>query len=127
MARTTKRVQFKIKINEDGSYYDFFPGLVELMQHLVPGTYQLILDQIPDNLQKAKARYFAMVSELATFAGYHSRKDKELFKEQIKQELGNESLAEMTDIMQVGIKIEELHQLAANHYNYQFTPYEPNA
>lgn len=123
----TKRIQFQIQVNEDGSYHDFFPGLIELMQHLESGRYYVILDQIPDNLQKAKAKYFAMVDELAKFAGYHSRKDRDLFKEQIKQELGNESLAEMTDIMQVSIKIEELSQLAAIHYQYQFMPYGPNS
>lgn len=64
-----------------------------------------------------------MVDELAKHAGYRSRSDRNLFKEQIKKELGGESIKEMTSLDQVSIKIEELHQLAVDHYSYFFKPY----
>lgn len=120
-----QRIQFKIKVNEDGSYHDFMPGLTELMTDLQPGDYYVILDMIPTNLAKAKAKYFALVTELAEHAGYMSKSEKDLFKQQIKEQLGNESIREMTDMMQVSIKIEELYRLAAEHYGYQFMPYDP--
>ena len=67
-----------------------------------------------------------MVTELAAEAGYLSHKEREGFKEQVKQQLGNESISEMTDSAQVRTKIEELHQLAAEFYNYQFPSNDPD-
>ncbi len=75
-------------------------------------------------LINVKKRYHAMVDELAKHAGYSSRKERDLFKDQVKAELGNESISEMTEVSQVSIKIEELHQLAVSHYSYFFKPYE---
>ena len=86
------------------------------------GEYTLIVEMVQSNVIQAKKRYFAMVTELAEHAGYMSKKEKELFKAQIKEQLGNESIKEMTDPLQIGIKIEELHQLAQEHYSFFFKP-----
>lgn len=67
-----------------------------------------------------------MVTQLAKHSGYLSQQDREQFKEQLKAELGGESISEMTEIEQVAIKIEELHLLAMNHYNFKFPTNDPD-
>lgn len=94
--------------------------LIEFLLSHPDGQYKIAIAVHDSQLEAIKKRYFAMVDELAKHAGYRSRKDRDLFKEQIKKELGDESIKEMTEIDQVSIKIEELHQLALNHYSYFF-------
>lgn len=65
-----------------------------------------------------------MVQELGHDAGYQSHEEREVFKEQIKKALGNESISEMTTYDQVRIKIEELHKLGSEVYNYKFKIYD---
>lgn len=67
-----------------------------------------------------------MITQLAEYAGYISHKEREEFKEQIKGQLGGESISAMTEVKQVGIKIEELHQLASEFYNYKFPNDDPD-
>lgn len=66
-----------------------------------------------------------MVTELGKYLGYQSYKDRQLFKEQVKAELGGESIAEMTEYDQIRIKIEELHQWAGTHHNFIFATDDP--
>ena len=94
--------------------------LIEFLVSHPEGKYKISLAATDTPLEAIKKRYYAMVDELAKHAGYRSRKDRDLFKEQIKKELGDESIKEMTEIDQVSIKIEELHQLALSHYSYFF-------
>lgn len=94
--------------------------VIEFLVSHPEGQYKITIVAHNSPLEAIKKRYFAMVDELAKHAGYRSRKDRDLFKEQIKKELGDESIKEMTDIDQVSIKIEELHQLALSHYSYFF-------
>jgi hypothetical protein len=77
-----------------------------------------------DSISQAKKRYFAMVTELGKYLGYQSHKDRELFKLQIKEHLGNESIADMQDYDQIRIKIEELHQFAINEHHYLFPSHD---
>ncbi len=98
--------------------------LISFLVEQADGTYTLKLQGVGSPLDTIKKKYHAMVDELAFHAGYHSRSDKNLFKTQIKEQLGNESIAEMNDPLQVQIKIEELHELANNHYSYIFKPFE---
>jgi len=65
-----------------------------------------------------------MIRELAIHAGYQSKDDVETFKEQVKLQLGNESIADMNTYEQIRIKIEELHQLGNDHYDYRFKIYD---
>jgi hypothetical protein len=94
--------------------------LKQTLQQLKTGKVKIVIEVESDTLTKAKKRFFAMISELAREAGYHSREDREMFKEQIKQQLGNESISEMTEVFQVSTKIEELHKLALEFYEYKF-------
>lgn len=76
----------------------------------------------PHSLEQIKKKYFAMVTELGNYLGYLSNEDRELFKEQVKVQLGNDSIASMTEMIQVEAKIEEFIWLAATHYDYIFEP-----
>lgn len=100
--------------------------LIKELSQLPEGEYLIKPTIVLKGVAMAKKRYFAMVTELANHCGYMSKKDRELFKEQIKAELGDESIADMTDPLQIGIKIEELHNLAQNHYSFTFPIYERN-
>src|SRR6187455_2999618 len=94
-----------------------------LMQ-LKKGKITIVLQVEEDSVTRAKKRYFAMIRDLAIHAGYQSKEDIDTFKEQIKAQLGNESIREMTDYEQIRIKIEELHKLASDHYDYRFKVYD---
>lgn len=94
--------------------------VIEFLLNREEGKYKISVIPTDTPLDAIKKRYHAMVDELAKHAGYRSRKDRDLFKEQVKNELGNESIKEMTEVDQVSIKIEELHQLALSHYSYFF-------
>jgi chemotaxis methyl-accepting protein methylase len=65
----------------------------------------------------------ALEPEWAKWKGYRSKAERELFKQQVKEKLGWESLAAMVTMEEVTIKIEELHQLASEEDNYTFAPY----
>lgn len=67
-----------------------------------------------------------MITELGKFAGYISHAEREHFKVQIKQSLGGESVSDMTEANQVSVKIEELHLLALEHYDYKFPSNDPD-
>lgn len=96
------------------------------LQQLKAGKVKIILEAESTNLVSIKRRFFAMVSELAKFAGYCSHSDREKFKLFVKQHLGNESIRDMTESAQVSVKIEELHKLASEFYNYQFPNNDPD-
>lgn len=98
-------------------------ALTKELISLPDGDYTVTPQPVLTNVAQAKKRYFAMVTELAEYAGYMSKKEKELFKAQVKEQLGSESIADITDSLQISIKIEELHQLAQTHYSYCFKPY----
>lgn len=98
--------------------------MLEFIANHPDGEYKLQLQPNDDQLKAIKKRYYAMVDELAKHAGYKTKPERELFKEQVKVELGGESTSEMMDMDQVSTKIEELHQLALSHYSYFFKTYE---
>lgn len=95
------------------------------MENYPAGIYNIIIEIEDVSLEKARKHYFAMVSELAKHLGYLSRQDRELFKEQIKKELGHESIAEMLNPDDIYIKVEELHAFALKQFNYYFKPFIP--
>lgn len=111
----------QLKFLKKGS--TFTPVNKQSLDELPDGAYDVTIQVRQSNVAQAKKAYFAMVDTLALYCGYMSRKDKELFKEQVKKELGNESIAEMTTIEQVTTKIEELHQLAITEHNFMFPPF----
>lgn len=87
----------------------------------------IITLQVEDSkIKKLKKVYFSMISELGKFAGYQSREDKESFKEQVRDQLGIESVAKITDCDEMRIFIESLHELAQKHYGYTFKPNDPD-
>lgn len=118
------KLKFKVKEGVCEEIYDGY--LSEMLPALEDGNYVLVVNIIDNKVDKAKKKYFSMVSELAEYAGYVSRKEKDQFKEAVKKELGNESIAEMITFDEIKIKLEELHKLAAEHYNYIFKPYNPD-
>lgn len=71
---------------------------------------------------RVKKRYFAMVTELGKHLGYQSKDEREYFKEEVKRALGNESIAMMTTYDEVRIKVEELHKMASETFDYLFNP-----
>jgi hypothetical protein len=93
------------------------------LEALEPGKYEVIIRQQATNVTQAKKAYFAMLDEWAKWKGYRSKAERELFKQQVKEKLGWESLAAMVTMEEVTIKIEELHQLASEEDNYTFAPY----
>lgn len=93
--------------------------ITEMLETMMPGTI-IITMEIVDDLENLKKRYFAMVTELGTYAGYSSPKDRKLFKEQVRTELDIESIAEIKDCDEMRGVIEELHKRAATHYEYTF-------
>lgn len=94
--------------------------LIIALSQVKKGNVNIIIIADDDIVLKAKKRYFAMVSELGKWLGYQSYKERELFKEQIKVELGNESIGDIREYDEIRIKIEELHQFALNEHNYKF-------
>jgi hypothetical protein len=98
--------------------------VLEFIANHPDGEYKLQLQPNDDRLKAIKKRYYAMVDELAKHAGYKTKPERELFKEQVKQELGGESNTDMIDMDQVSTKIEEMHQLALSHYSYFFKQYD---
>lgn len=76
--------------------------------------------EIGDNFEPMRKKYFAMITELANFAGYVSHKDKELFKRQIKEVLQIQSIAEIKTKEEMGSAIEALHEFSAKNYDYTF-------
>lgn len=90
------------------------------------GRVRLVLEIDDEGIEACKKRYFAMVTALAKHAGYVSHKEREQFKEEIKAHLGGESISAMTTKEQVLIKIEEVHQFAAEHYSYKFPSNDPD-
>lgn len=126
MSKKLTEIKFDITVKDGVVIDNYSGGLNDLMVNLVDGRYRYHIVLIPSNLIAVKAKYFALVTELANYTGMQSRKDKDLFKEQIKKELGNESIADMVTLEQVAIKIEELYNLAANFYEYHFKDYVPS-
>lgn len=108
-----------LRKSEDSIDYEF-SGKEDLLPE---GEYIVHILLKDEDVVRAKKAYFAMVTELAKFAGYVSHKERELFKGQVKDELGGESIADMLTTEEVHVKIEELHQLAKEHYDYFFPPY----
>ena len=85
--------------------------------------FSIALFEETENVKLAKKKYFAMIDELARFAGYLSYDERQLFKAQVKETLGGESIAEMTDPLQIQVKIEELTNFAMRIYEYTFNPF----
>lgn len=108
----------KLRKSGDSIVYEF-KGLNDLAD----GEYSVHIIEIDTTVKQGKKAYFAMVDELARNAGYLSHQDRTKFKQQVRKELGDESIAEMTTIEEVWTKIEELQELARIHYDYIFLPY----
>ena len=94
-------------------------------EQLAEGVYIVDIKLEDVRVVRAKKHYFSMITELGKYLGYQSRVDRELFKEQIRKELGNESLAEMQEFQDVYTKIEELHEFALTNFRYTFKPWVP--
>ena len=80
----------------------------------------IVTMEIKDDVDQMRKKYFAMVAELAKFAGYISHKDKELFKIQIKEAVAIPSIADIADKEQMSAAIEALYEFSAVTYNYTF-------
>ena len=78
--------------------------------------------EVLDDISKMKKKYFAMVTELAKHAGYSLHKDRELFKEQLRNQIGIRSMKDVDTVEEASLAIEAVHQLAAEVYNYTFMP-----
>lgn len=100
--------------------------LQDALDQLVKGKILIVLEAEDPDVVRLKKRYFAMITELGKYCGYSSYKDRELFKNQIKEELGGESIADMITKDQVRVKIEELHELAGKQYGYVFPQNDPD-
>ena len=100
--------------------------LKDALSQIRSGRVRVTIESDGDNIVAVKKKYFAMVVELGRYAGYVSHKDRETFKTMIKEKLGNESISDMTEPSQVSVKIEELHQLAAEFYDYKFPSNDPD-
>lgn len=98
----------------------------EALSQLKKTKIRIVIETESEDVVRLKKRYFAMVTELGKWIGYQSYSDRQLFKEQIKKELGSESIADMVTVDEIRTKIEELHQFAAMHYNYIFITNEPD-
>lgn len=111
-----------LKVNDK----DNLKTLQNILSQMERGVTLVITIQVEGSkLKKLKALYFSMVSELAKYAGNMSRKEQEQFKEQVKDQLQIDSIANITDEQDILIIIESLHQLASEHYNYIFKPNDP--
>jgi len=122
---TTTRTLITITGKDDDKLFEILNQLhfTNPIEALEPGRYEVIIRQQATNVTQAKKAYFAMLDEWAKWKGYRSKAERELFKQQVKEKLGWESLAAMITMEEITIKIEELHQLASEEDNYTFAPY----
>lgn len=122
---TTTRTLITITGKDDDKLFEILNQLhfTNPLEALEPGKYEVIIRQQATNVTQAKKAYFAMLDEWAKWKGYRSKAERELFKQQVKEKLGWESLAAMVTMEEITIKIEELHQLAGEEDNYTFAPY----
>jgi len=107
-------------VNDPAALPLIIEQLTRAMEHLAPGSRIKITVELDDDITKYRKRYFAMVTELAKYAGYLSHKDRETFKEQVRNMLAIRSIAEIDTTEEMGLAIEAVHQLAAEHYHYTF-------
>lgn len=76
-----------------------------------------------DQVSRLKKRYFAMVNQLGREYGYLAYKERELFKQQVQEQIGGPTISEIETAEDMFVRIEELHLLAITHYEgFRFEP-----
>ena len=92
--------------------------LETVLTYMERGDLEVVVQAADDELLRKKKQYFAMVKELGREAGYQSREEQEMFKQQIKQVLKVPSIMEIDDLDDMRATIEALRREASETFNY---------
>lgn len=111
-------------VKEVGTPLDIKGAFHKTLYELPPGEYVVEIKARPVELESYKRHYFSQVDKLAEFAGYVSRKEKELFKKQLSDQFGY-SITEINTIEEMKVRMEEMYRFSSEYYSYIFEPYNP--
>ena len=93
--------------------------LATVLSYMDRGRLIITLEIEGTRLHLLKKKYFAMVKELAQEAGYRSPEELELFKHQIKQVLGVDSIQDIKDEDVMSNIVEALYREASESFNFR--------